>query len=230
MLDCGFSISETKRRLARMDMMPSDLSGIIVTHEHSDHAGGVIPLARRHKIPVWMSYGTYLAYEGNCEDIDIRFCRDGDRVVINDLQLTAFTVPHDAREPLQFHITNGRYKLGVLTDIGQVTAHMIHALSACDLLVLECNHDLQMLANSTYPQVLKKRISGGLGHLSNKDAAGFLAMLDQSKLKKVVGAHLSQQNNRPDLVKQTLYSAMNLSSTEVVIADQEKGFEWIETE
>lgn len=228
MLDCGFGVRETERRLARLDMTPSDLSGILVTHEHQDHAGGVFKFARRHRIPVWLSFGTYQATSENCDDVTLHFCRDGDRLAIGDLELRPYTVPHDAREPVQYVASNGRVKLGVLTDAGHSTPHLVRALGRCDALMLECNHDPKMLADSTYPASLKRRIGGAYGHLSNQSAGEILAALDQSRLKTVVGAHLSRQNNTPELVREALSEAIGAQRGEVIVARQEEGFAWIE--
>jgi phosphoribosyl 1,2-cyclic phosphodiesterase len=228
MLDCGFAIRETERRLQRLGMTPDHLAGIVVTHEHQDHVGGVFKFARRHRIPVWLSFGTYQAVKKDCDGVMFEFCRDGEPVTIGDLELMPYTVPHDAREPVQYVAGDGRSRLGVLTDAGQSTAHLIRALGACDALVLECNHDRQMLANSTYPPSLRKRIAGSYGHLSNDAAGEILAALDRSHLKMVVGAHLSQQNNMPELARAALFSVMGEGSDQVMIACQEGGFDWIE--
>lgn len=227
MLDCGFTIRETERRLQRLDLTPADLAGIVVTHEHQDHVGGVFKFARRHRIPVWLSFGTCQAVRKECDDVTIHFCRDGASFPICDLELTPYTVPHDAREPVQYVVNDGRSRLGVLTDAGQSTQHLIRSLGGCDALVLECNHDRQMLANSSYPPPLKRRIGGAFGHLSNEVTAEILAALDKTRLKTVVGAHLSQQNNTPELARLALSSITAGSGIEVMIACQEKGFDWI---
>lgn len=227
MLDCGFGVRETERRLARLGVQPEDLDGIVVTHEHQDHVGGVFKFARRHGVPVWLSFGTYQAVGADCQDAVLHLCRDGDRIAIGDLQLFPYTVPHDAREPIQYVISNGAHKLGVLTDAGHATPHLIAALSGCDALVLECNHDLAMLADSTYPPSLKQRIGGPYGHLSNHTSAEILAALDQENLKLVVGAHLSRQNNEPSLVKDMLCNSVDTEKVSVMIACQDEGFGWL---
>ncbi|MEO8837409.1 MAG: MBL fold metallo-hydrolase, partial [Herbaspirillum sp.] len=183
MLDCGFALRETERRLERAGIAPAALSGIIVTHEHQDHVNGVFKFARRYHVPVWLSFGTYSAVRRDCKDVDLRFCRDDESFTIGGLELTPYTVPHDAREPLQFVASDGSARLGVLTDAGQSTAHLLQALGGCDALVLECNHDRRMLADSSYPPSLKQRIGGAYGHLSNDTSAEILGALDQSRLK-----------------------------------------------
>ncbi|MDY7578057.1 MBL fold metallo-hydrolase [Herbaspirillum sp. RTI4] len=227
MLDCGFGIRETERRLLRLGKTPADITGIVLTHEHSDHVGGAFKFARRHKIPVWLSYGTYQAVGEASKGVELHFCRDGDQLAIGGLEFFPYTVPHDAREPLQYAASDGVLKLGVLTDAGQATAHLIAALGACDALVLECNHDRKMLEDSVYPASLKRRIGGAYGHLSNDSSEAILRALDRSRLKMVIGAHLSQQNNTPELAGQALSRALQSTTVEVRIACQEQGFDWV---
>jgi phosphoribosyl 1,2-cyclic phosphodiesterase len=227
MLDCGFGIRETERRLSRLNMTPVDLAGIIVTHEHQDHIGGVFKFARRHGLPVWLTFGTYQANVERCEDVALHFCRDGERFALRDLELTPYTVPHDAREPVQYVAHDGISRLGVLTDAGHATSHLIAALGGCDALMLECNHDRQMLADSSYPFSLKQRIGGDYGHLSNQSAGEILGALDKSRLKRVVGAHLSLKNNTEQLARAALTQVLD-TTIEVRVACQEEGFDWID--
>jgi phosphoribosyl 1,2-cyclic phosphodiesterase len=228
MLDCGFGIKETERRLARLGKLPQDISGIVVTHEHGDHVAGVFKFARRHRIPVWLTHGTYEAVgEQACRDVVLHFCRDSEELNIGDLALMPYTVPHDAREPVQYVLNDGRRKLGVLTDAGQLTAHLLQALGGCDALMLECNHDRQMLADSLYPPSLKRRIGGDYGHLANDTSAEILAALDQQRLKIVVAAHLSLKNNTPELARAALSGALQAHPQEIMVASQEQGSDWI---
>ncbi|WP_293775416.1 MBL fold metallo-hydrolase [uncultured Oxalicibacterium sp.] len=227
MLDCGFTVRETERRLAKRGVVPEQLSAIVVTHEHHDHVGGVFKFARRHRIPVWMSCGTHRAVADRCEDVELHFCGDGDVVEIGDLCLRPYTVPHDANEPIQYVATDGARKLGVLTDAGHGTAHMIAALDGCDALLLECNHDVHMLQTSAYPSFLKQRIAGDYGHLSNTAAAEILASLDRSRLQQVIAAHLSSTNNTPALAHAALNAVVGQSAL-IEIAGQQEGFNWIE--
>lgn len=227
MLDCGFPIRETERRLARLGLQPTELSGIVVTHEHSDHVSGVFKFARRHRVPVWLSHGTFCAVETHARGVQVHFCRDGQPFSIGDVQMMPYTVPHDAREPVQYVASDDRFRLGVLTDAGHPTAHLIAALGGCDALVLECNHDRQMLQDSVYPPSLKRRIGGAYGHLSNDSSSQILAAIDKSRLRRVIGAHLSRQNNTPALAHAAIACGLGTVAAEIVIACQDDGFDWI---
>lgn len=226
MVDCGFGLRETVRRLARLGVEPEALTGILVTHEHSDHIGGVFRLARRHGIPVWLTYGTLAASAAAAEAADCRVIDSHTPLLIGDFEVFPYPVPHDAREPVQYVFSDGALRLGLLTDAGEVTAHMREVLSACDGLVLECNHDAGMLAKSSYPASLKRRIASRYGHLENGAAAGLLAGVDTSGLQHVVAAHLSESNNLPELATRALAMALGCAEEWIGVADQEDGFAW----
>jgi phosphoribosyl 1,2-cyclic phosphodiesterase len=227
MLDCGFALRETERRLAKINLDPKDITAIVVTHEHADHVGGVFKFARRHGTPVWLTAGTYRAVAHDCNKVRVFICKDGDALQFESLTLHPYTVPHDAREPVQYVAKEAGLKLGVLTDVGQQTAHLVAALAGCDALVLECNHDPVMLSNSTYPPSVRARIGGPFGHLSNERSAHILKALDKERLHTVIAAHLSHQNNTPELARKALLPVLDGTSCEIVIADQDEGFEWM---
>ena len=156
---------------------------------------------------MWLTYGTQLALTEAGKppgEVETRTIDGRSAFAIGGLEVRPYTVPHDAREPVQFVLSDGAFRLGVLTDIGASTAHVEATLSGCHALVLETNHDADMLWGGEYPKWLKERIGGPFGHLSNRDAGKLLAALDRSKLKHVIAAHLSQQNNRPDLARAAL--------------------------
>lgn len=229
LMDCGFGLRDTANRLARLDLSPDQLSGILVTHEHDDHAGGVFKFAAKHNIPIWLTHGTLRMsqrYLPERVDLKITLIDSHERFAIGDIEICPFPVPHDAREPVQYVFRDGQHQLGVLTDTGTSTPHIESMLSACQALVLECNHDLQMLANGPYTRALKQRVGSRLGHLDNQSAAALLARLDNSKLQHLIAAHLSAKNNLPELAQRALSEALGCAMEWIGIADQETGFGW----
>jgi len=230
LLDCGFGLRDAEQRLARISLTPDQLTGILITHEHEDHAGGVFKLARKYRIPVWLTYGKFRMIERilPTEPLDLRIIDSHSKFNINEIEVTPFPVPHDAREPVQYTFSNGDKKLGVLTDTGCSTPHIQEMLSGCDALMLECNHDIDMLMNGIYPMSLKQRVSGRLGHLDNIGAANILSKLDNSHLKHIIAAHLSEKNNKPEFAINALSQALNCEKNWIGIAEQETGFDWRE--
>lgn len=229
MIDCGFGVRETAARLGRLGLEPSSLAAILVTHEHSDHVGGVPAFAARHGIPVWATFGTLAAVSARFEGMAGVYGFDGHAgFAIDALEVTPVPVPHDAREPVQYVIGDGARRLGVLTDLGVSTPHVEASLSGCDALVLECNHDRAMLESGDYPYPLKQRIAGRLGHLDNEAAAELLSRIDTSRLAHVVAAHLSQQNNTPELARGALAAALGCAAGWIGVAAQTTGFDWRE--
>ncbi len=226
MLDCGFSIRETERRLQRLATEPSEISAILVTHEHSDHISGVGRFARRHDIPVWMTPGTRAAMG----DSNLPVTRDincHDLITIGHLHVEPVPVPHDAREPCQFFFSDGSKRLGIITDTGHITRHLRRRVDGLDALAIECNHDRHSLANGPYPLALKDRIGGSLGHLSNDQTSNLLENMDRSRLRHVVAVHLSETNNSPARARQALTSS-GVAETHVRVANQVLGLDWID--
>ena len=227
LLDCGLGLRETERRLALRGLSARELTAIIVTHEHADHIGGVDKLACKYDLPVWASFGTL----NGAPHISTRLPRlcpfdSHDSFSIQDIEVQPFVVPHDAREPTQFVFSDGQHRLGVLTDTGHSTPHIEAMLSGLDALILECNHDSEMLANGRYPPSLKARVGGRFGHLSNAQAADLLGRLDCNRLQHLIAAHLSQHNNLPALAQAALAAVLDCAEDEIIVSGQQDGFDW----
>lgn len=230
LLDCGFPLRDTTMRLGRLGLAPENLAGIIVTHEHSDHVSGVFPLARRHRIPVWISFGTLESIKESdpqvADGVAVSLVSGHAPFAIGDVQVQPYTVPHDAREPVQYVLSDGARRLGVLTDTGSSTPHIEATLSGCDALVLETNHDRELLQKSEYPSWLKARVAGQFGHLDNCASAQLLAALDRSRLRHLIAAHLSKKNNTPALARDALLQVMGCEPDWITLATQNDGFGW----
>jgi len=227
LLDCGFSTRSTIQRLARLDVSPEEITAILVTHEHGDHVAGVFRFSSRFGIPAYLTHGTLEAsLRGRAVPAECHVIDSHRPFAIGPLEITPFPVPHDAREPVQYLFSDGKYRLGVLTDSGSVTPHIVESLAGCEALVLECNHDAELLAASSYPVSLKRRIAGPYGHLENAQAAALLGQIDSSRLRHIVAAHLSEQNNRPELAVRALAAALNCTQDWIGVASQEDGITW----
>ncbi|HSV46331.1 MAG TPA: MBL fold metallo-hydrolase, partial [Ramlibacter sp.] len=227
LVDCGLGIRQLDKRLGQAGLLAEQIDAIFITHEHGDHIGCARQLALRERIPVWMSHGTWTAIGEPDFDGLLRIACDTVPVEIGALQLLPFTVPHDAREPLQLSCGDGATRLGVLTDLGHATSHVLQQLAGCRTLVLECNHDTELLEASSYPWFLKRRVGGDWGHLANHAAAAIAASLRPTGLQQVLAAHLSEQNNRPDLARAAVAAALGCTSDEVHVADAASGSGWL---
>ena len=222
LVDCGFTLKQAERRLQRLGVRPGDLSAILVTHEHSDHVSGVAALAHKYAVPVFASYGTLKAagpgLVGRAFDSHADF-------QIGAVSVHPIIVPHDAREPTQFVFRYGDMRIGVLSDLGQVTPYVTEQYAGCTGLLMESNHDRDMLTRGRYPESVKRRIAGSLGHLSNEQAASFLAQVGHPGLHVVVG-HVSEQNNHPELLE-AAFESLKPSVQRLEFATQEDGVTWV---
>ena len=224
MLDCGFSTKETVNRLEQLGTAPEEITGVLVTHEHSDHISGVARFARRYDLPVWMTPGT-LAAMRDTEVPELIAVNCHEAFAIGAIHVEPLPVPHDAREPCQYVFSNGARRLGILTDSGHITPHIRRRLDGVNALVIECNHDIDMLADGPYPQTLKERIGGPLGHLSNEQAGDLVASMDRGGLRHVVAVHLSETNNTADSARASLGSA-GIVADQLQVAEQHQVLDW----
>lgn len=222
LIDCGFTLKQTEKRLARIGLSGGDLDAILVSHEHADHIAGVAPLAHKYSIDVYASYGT-LKYDlrgATCHPFD------GDATFeINGVSINPVCVPHDAREPTQFVLHDEQETIGVLSDLGCITSHVVEQYSSCTHILVEANHDRRLLAQGSYPPQLKRRVGADYGHLSNEQTGQLLRQIGHPNLHVVIG-HVSEQNNCPDILGEVL-SPLRDSVAELQIATQTDGFDWI---
>lgn len=207
LIDAGITGKRICANLCELGCNPqTDVHGLLVTHEHQDHVCGVGVVARKLGVPVYANEATWHGMKpfiGKIPDDKRQFFRSGETFIIGDLQITSFCTSHDARESVGYIIDDGRVKLGIVTDTGLLTSEMLRVLKSVDELILEANHDLDMLQKGRYPWPLKKRIMGDFGHLSNRAAAAaveFLVRNGRISEGRVLLGHLSEENNRPELV------------------------------
>jgi phosphoribosyl 1,2-cyclic phosphodiesterase len=224
-VDCGFSYKEALIRLKRLGLDPEELDGILVTHEHSDHVSGVQALATKHSIPVYASRGTWIEVGPDRFDKAIYI---NDLFSIGDIDIRPITVPHDAREPLQFVFSCNGVRLGILSDLGSISQRVIEGYGDLDAISVEFNHDLDLLNQGPYPAFLKTRVGGDFGHLNNAQAAELLQRISSDRLQTVVACHISETNNETSRVKQALDTALKNQNIRRLIASQTDGFHWIE--
>lgn len=227
LVDCGFAARELTRRCELLGVDPAAIDAILVTHEHGDHIRGVGAVARKYRLPVWMTHGTSRAHDcGELPERRLFGSHDGD-FCLGDLTITPIPVPHDAREPCQFTFSSQGKRFGLATDLGSLTPVLVAALDGVDALLLECNHDPRMLANGPYPPSLQARVGGNYGHLSNQQAAELLSLIDHQRLRHLVAAHLSEKNNTPELARQALSSVADFGDR-FRLLEQDAGSGWLE--
>ena len=232
LLDAGFSCRELERRMRSMSIDPKSIGAVVLTHEHLDHVKGVARFAGRHEIPIWATDGT-IAGAGlrGATAAPLRVMRSGQPIEVSGFQIDPFAIPHDAREPVGF-VVEDRYgrRLGLVADLGSKSRLAWGRLRELDVLLIETNHDLEMLRSGPYPWSLKQRIAGGHGHLSNRAAAEGLPELLCDRLRAVVLYHLSRTNNLPALAFAAVAEQIErcVLSASVVLSDQLEPTPWID--
>ncbi|MFZ7126107.1 MAG: MBL fold metallo-hydrolase [Desulfobacterales bacterium] len=229
LLDAGLPGKEIARRLAVRGIDPQGLSAVIVSHEHTDHLKGVGVVARRWKIPVRISSGTWAAGCPQLGRIPELICfESGEAFSVGPMRIQPFAVSHDAADPVGFTISSNGNRIGIATDLGLATANVRDHLKGCALVVIEANHDPEMLASGPYPWPLKQRIRGRSGHLSNEDAARLIMEIRHSGLRHVVLGHLSETNNTPEKAITAVGRVLQNSGTRLEAARQDFCGEMIE--
>ncbi len=225
MIDCGLPRREIEHRMRELGRSAADVGAVLITHEHGDHRQGLGPFTRRYRVPVWLTPGTAAALEPVASRRALNCHR---AFSIGAITIEPYPVPHDAREPCQFIFRAGARRLGVLTDSGHVTPHMLERLADADALALEFNHDAAALEASAYPDALKVRVASRFGHLSNAQSLELLGSLDRSRLQWVAGLHLSENTNSPELVRRGYEAAGFTGDTPLELATQDAPSAWME--
>ena len=231
LIDCGLRLRDLEAALLQAGTSAEEIDAIFITHEHGDHVGCARHFVKRYATPLWMSQGTWLAIaDAAWEPYQplLHVARDGNPFEIGALLVSPFTVPHDAREPLQLRCSDGDRHLGILTDLGHASAHVVNALQNCHALLLEANHDLDLLQASAYPPFLKRRVAGPWGHLSNDAAGTLLTQIQHTALNHVLAAHLSERNNTPELARASFSQVLGRAPSEISIADPVNGSCWLQ--
>lgn len=221
LIDAGLSAREIERRLKRIGVRAENLDAVVLTHEHRDHVSGLGPLSRRYRLPVFLNRAT----RGNLPDQvgplpDCVEFTTGRSFSVADLTIHPFSLSHDAADPVGLTLVNGESKVGICTDLGKTTRLVHHHLQECRLLLLEANHDVGMLTRGPYPWSVKQRIRSASGHLSNEEARELLARVLGETLERVILAHLSEVNNRPERVLEAFAEVRHLQSLRLTVASQ----------
>lgn len=223
LIDAGLSGIEIERRLASVGIDPKTLDAIVISHEHTDHVRGAGILCRRHKLPLYISPQTHKAGLAQLGDIqECRYFTRGESFSINTIALHPFSLSHDAQDPSGFTFRSGGVKAGLATDLGVATAMVKEHLKGCRALIVEANHDPDMLINGSYPWPVKQRIKGRSGHLSNDQSGRLLAELDHKDLAHVVLAHLSRENNTPERALAAVGNSLPFCKASLSVARQDR--------
>lgn len=221
LIDCGFSFRQLQQRAALVGQRLDDLDAVFVTHEHSDHVKGLGVLARKLRVPVFMTPGTYERLPASVAEVpNIQHFIAGDTVSLDGLAITSFTVSHDAADPVGFAMRCGEVKIGVAADLGHAPQLVRLRLEGAQALILESNYCPDMLRKGSYPPALQQRIRSKIGHLSNMDMSALLAKLVHERLRLVVFNHISAENNDPSLVLAMARRVMQTCPAELVVAEQ----------
>ena len=225
LIDAGFSIKETVKRLQEVGVNPQEITAILVTHEHGDHLSGVAPFARRYPTSVWMTHGTYQAAKDK-KIQDLNLIHASECFSVGELQVEACPTPHDAVESCQFIFSYQQVRFALMTDLGCTSVYLQKRLSNLDALLLECNYDADMLRRGPYGPSLQTRIRGDYGHLDNCQSAHFLKAIDSPRLKNVLLGHLSEKNNSTQAVMDAFTEIVPNALDRLTVLKQAHVSEW----
>jgi len=231
MVDAGFSCRELERRLGLLDLEPTGFDALVLTHEHGDHCRGAARFASRHDLPVYATVGTLEELSLDPSKVRCHAIRSGEPIEVDSFVVQPFAVPHDAREPVGLVIEDSAgCRLGLAADLGTCSRLAWGSLVDLDVLVLETNHDLEMLRNGPYPWPLKQRVAGRHGHLSNREAAEGIPELLNDRLRWVVPYHLSRTNNLPALAAESVAAELERegSAAQICVSSQGEPSPWLE--
>lgn len=220
LIDLGVSVRALNKALHDIDMEISDLSAVLLTHEHTDHIKGLATFVKKYDLPVYATFGTAAAILQKLPQAEknLRTFAGGEQFDIDRLHVQSMPTPHDAADPVAYRIDGGGYQLGYVTDVGFLPDDIQDTISGCDTVVLESNHDVDMLRTGPYPMYLKQRIRGNYGHLSNEDCAQGAAALAQTGTKRLVLAHLSDKNNNPLVALRCTQRALRGTDCQLYVA------------
>lgn len=224
LVDVGISGKRTEAGLKELDLTMRDIDGIFITHEHADHIAGLGVLSRKYEIPIYATKGTIAAIQktssvGKIPEALFRPIKADEKIIIKDLVCNPMKISHDAAEPVAYRISYGKKKVGIITDLGNYNDYTVESLQGMDALLLEANHDVNMLQVGPYPYYLKQRILGDRGHLSNERAGQLLSHILHDKMQAVILGHLSKENNLPELAYEAVRVEVTMADRAVKISD-----------
>lgn len=216
LIDCGMSGAKLKESLHAIDVMPESIDALLITHEHVDHTKGAGVISRRYNIPIYTTQGTHTSMDiGNIADENIKIITEDTDFEIGNIGICPFAIPHDAAQPVGFNFMIGDEKYSLATDIGQITKSILENITGSKKILLESNHDVEMLKCGTYPYPVKRRILGEYGHLSNETASKVAMHLVQNGTEHIMLGHLSKENNRPEIAMLETYNLLSQSGVDV---------------
>ncbi len=225
LIDCGFTLKESLKRMASLGVAPSDLTAVLISHEHSDHVKGIGPLSRKFGVPIHLTHGTYRRLRDN-RLLAYELFHAHAPFTLGDIEVDPFPTPHDAAESCQFVLQHNGVSFVVATDMGVCTPYILKKLAGVNGVLIECNYDDEMLRNGPYPPSLQHRIRGNFGHLGNVQAGPVLRAIDHPRLNRILLGHLSEKNNTEDCARNTVLASLPQAADRVTVLKQHTASPW----